>query len=183
MSPIAIACGWKTSSTTRSICRKSKRARCRLRARLDARGLLEDAVTENRTYGAAFNVIFSIVDPVPALAVDGDQRRLMQVFSNLLSNAAKFSSPGATVELTAQPHDGMLRFAVRNFGSGIEPAFQDQVFDKFSQQDMSDERRVGGTGLGLSIARSIVELHDGTIGFETEAGVGTRFFFDLPVAD
>ena len=76
----------------------------------------------------------------------------------------------------------MLRFAVRDFGRGIDPAFQDQVFDKFTQQDTSDERRVGGTGLGLNIARSIVELHGGTIGFDTQAGTGTLFYFDLPVA-
>ena len=104
------------------------------------------------------------------------------MFSNLLSNAAKFSPPVAAVELSAQPQDGMLRFAVRDFGRGIDPAFQDQVFDKFTQQDTSDERRVGGTGLGLNIARSIVELHGGTIGFDTQAGTGTLFYFDLPVA-
>ncbi|MDD9903204.1 MAG: HAMP domain-containing sensor histidine kinase [Rhodospirillaceae bacterium] len=152
------------------------------RTRQTARTLLEDAVTENRAYGAVFEVTFEIVEPVPDLAVEGDQRRLMQVFSNLLSNAAKFSPPGAAVELSAQPQDGMLRFAVRDFGGGISPAFQDQVFDKFTQQDTSDERRVGGTGLGLNIARSIVELHGGTIGFDTQAGSGTRFYFDLPVA-
>ena len=56
------------------------------------------------------------------------------------------------------------------------------MFDKFTQQDTSDERRVGGTGLGLNIARSIVELHGGTIGFDTQAGTGTLFYFDLPVA-
>ena len=76
----------------------------------------------------------------------------------------------------------MLRFAVRDIGRGIDPAFREQVFDNFTQQDTFDERRVGGTGLGLNIARSIVELHGGTIGFYTQAGTGTLFYFDLPVA-
>ncbi len=74
----------------------------------------------------------------------------------------------------------MIRVSVRDRGPGIPESFHNLVFEKFTQADGSDRRRLGGTGLGLSICRAIVEDLGGRIDFETELGSGTTLFFDLP---
>jgi signal transduction histidine kinase len=73
-----------------------------------------------------------------------------------------------------------LRVEVRDRGPGIAPHFVPRVFSKFSQSDSSDSRPKGGTGLGLAISKALIEQMGGTIGFDTEVGVGTTFFFELP---
>jgi signal transduction histidine kinase len=73
-----------------------------------------------------------------------------------------------------------VRFEVTDHGSGIPASFHEQIFAKFAQADAGSTRAVKGTGLGLSISKAIVEQHDGTIGFKTEEGAGTTFFFELP---
>jgi hypothetical protein len=104
----------------------------------------------------------------------------MQVMANLLSNAAKFSPPGADIKVTLDRHEGGLRIAVQDFGPGIPVEFRRKVFDRFAQADTSDSKKLGGTGLGLSIVKLIVERMLGTIGFTSEVGAGTVFFVDLP---
>ena len=120
------------------------------------------------------------VDEAPVIA-DGD--RLTQVITNLLSNATKFSSEGAPVEVSVKRNGQAYRVAVLDYGVGIPPEFREKVFQKFAQADSSSTRAHGGTGLGLSIARSIVERHGGTIDFDSEPGRGTVFFFDIPTAE
>jgi|GEM_PF-1763498 len=155
------------------------------RSPLAAADLVERAVEAHRIIGRDNGVEFVIESPLSAASVDGDADRLMQVFANLLSNAAKFSPRGARVEVTARDISAKgagnhVRFSVTDHGSGIPVEFRDRVFLRFSQADASDERASGGLGLGLNITRAIVELHGGTIGFETETGEGTTFYFDLP---
>lgn len=112
-------------------------------------------------------------------AVDHD--RMVQVFSNLLSNAIKFTPAGKTVTVGLAQRPGWARLSVTDEGPGIPPAFQDRIFERFAQADGADSRRRSGTGLGLSISKAIVEEHGGTIGFETRAGMGTRFTVELPL--
>jgi len=100
--------------------------------------------------------------------------------TNLLSNAAKYSPDGGTVEVSAGRRNGGVRVAVRDHGEGIPEAFRDRIFERFSRADSTLSRERGGTGLGLNIARSIVEMHGGRIGYETKRGEGTTFYFDLP---
>jgi len=130
--------------------------------------------------GRDAGVAFAVKPALSGARIDGDADRLMQVFANLLSNAAKFSPSGSTVEIAAQDLGDRVRFTVKDQGGGIPEEFQDRVFQRFSQADGSDDRASGGLGLGLNIARAIVELHGGTIGFETKIGEGTTFHFDLP---
>jgi signal transduction histidine kinase len=78
--------------------------------------------------------------------------------------------------------DGRARVGVVDRGPGVPPEFHDRVFDRFAQADASDRRAKGGTGLGLAICRSIVEAHGGRLGFTSEPGVRTEFFFELPAA-
>lgn len=145
------------------------------------RTLLEQAVADNMGYAAEHGVFFEIRGTIPDLSVNVDRDRIMQVLANLLSNAAKFSPSGGTVVVSALASDKTVRVSVADSGPGIPLEFQNRIFGKFAQADSSDTRQKGGTGLGLSIAKAIVEMHGGTIGFSTQAGDGTDFFFDLPV--
>jgi len=115
-------------------------------------------------------------------SVDVDIDRFMQIMTNLITNAVKFSPPGGTVLIETSNHEEMIRFAVSDQGPGIAKEFNDRIFGKFAQADSSDTRCKGGTGLGLSIAKALVEKMGGTIGYHSESGIGTRFYFDLPVA-
>lgn len=117
----------------------------------------------------------------PVVAVD--KYRIMQVISNLLSNAAKFSSPGDTVNISVADQVETARVEVSDTGPGIPEDFRERIFDRFSQVDSSDKRAVNGTGLGLNISKAIIERHGGTIDFEAVLGEGTTFFFELAKAD
>ncbi len=84
------------------------------------------------------------------------------------------------MQISALRHNKAIRIAITDHGPGIPDEFQSRIFQKFAQADSSDSRQKGGTGLGLSIAKAIVEKHNGRIDFDTEAGMGTTFYFDLP---
>jgi signal transduction histidine kinase len=109
-----------------------------------------------------------------------DPDRLMQVLTNLLSNAAKFSAPGADVRIRLRPGATAIRIEVEDSGPGIPETFKARIFEKFAQADASTTRRFEGSGLGLSIARKLTEAMGGTIGFSSAPGQGTTFFIDLP---
>ncbi len=147
---------------------------------LEIMPLLENAVESNRGYAEQYGVGLAIGPALPGASVMGDPDRLIQVFTNLLSNAAKFSPMGGTVTVSVSRRDGSVRVAVADRGPGIPVEFRGRIFQKFSQADSSDVRQKGGTGLGLAISRMIVDEHHGRVGFETETGKGTTFFVDLP---
>ncbi|GGF01855.1 hypothetical protein GCM10011611_04200 [Aliidongia dinghuensis] len=142
--------------------------------------LIERAVAENLDYAAKFQVTLQVVGDLFEAEVWGDEHRLLQVLTNLISNAVKFSPAGSTVEIVPQRSSGMVHLAVVDHGRGIPDAFKPRIFQKFAQADASDSRQKGGTGLGLSIVKSIIERHGGRIGFESEWGAGSTFFVDLP---
>jgi PAS domain S-box-containing protein len=112
--------------------------------------------------------------------VRGDLDRLIQVVTNLVSNAVKFSPPSGRVHVSVTPLDRLVRLCVADDGPGIPAEFCSRIFTKFAQADSSDTRQKGGTGLGLVIAKDIVERHGGQLWFESEAGHGARFYVDLP---
>lgn len=143
---------------------------------------LKQALEANDAYGARFNVRF-VLQAVPEDAeVLADQDRLMQVMANLLSNAAKFSPQGAQVIVRALEDAGKVRIEVEDHGTGIPLEFRPRIFEKFAQADASSSRHFEGTGLGLSITRQLVQAMGGSIGFASEAGIGTTFYFELPRA-
>jgi len=146
-------------------------------------GLLQAALEANQPYGNRFEVAF-VPGPIPpGVHVRADADRLMQVLTNLLSNAAKFSPPQAEVTLDAERRGPEVRVRVSDHGPGIPEEFRQRIFQRFAQADSSSTRQREGTGLGLSISKAIVERMGGRIGFETQEGVGTTFFVDLPVAE
>ncbi|MBI3070742.1 MAG: hybrid sensor histidine kinase/response regulator [Deltaproteobacteria bacterium] len=120
------------------------------------------------------------------LAIDGDQALLVQVFQQILHNAAKFTPPGGRVRIRAESVDNRVRFSFEDSGIGIPSAELDRVFDLFYQVDGSTTRRFDGAGIGLSIARRIVDAHHGEIWAENpgssdnSAQTGTRVVVELP---
>ncbi|WP_254425714.1 ATP-binding protein [Polaromonas sp. A23] len=144
--------------------------------------LLAQALEANEGFGTTKNVGLRLYCPDETLQVFADSDRLTQVVTNLLSNAMKFSPPDETVEVHVSRAGLGVRVEVRDRGPGIPDEFRKRIFQKFSQADSSDTRQAAGTGLGLNISKAIVERLGGQIGFESEAGKGTTFFFELPLS-
>jgi len=128
----------------------------------------------------------AVIDPALPAWRRGDMLRLRQVLLNLLGNAVKFTLQGEVVlRVKAGQRPGELMFQVSDTGIGMEPSALRTIFDPFRQADESTTRRFGGSGLGLAICRQIVQLMNGTLDVESEAGEGSCFTVTvpLPVAD
>ncbi|MFT6551631.1 MAG: PAS domain S-box-containing protein [Zhongshania marina] len=144
---------------------------------------LETAIFDNQAYAKKHQVKFVLKQCPDSLYINVDPDRLMQVMSNLMSNAAKFSHHDSIVEISADNINGSVRIAVCDKGRGIPKDFQNRVFDKFTQADTSDKREINGTGLGLHISKAIVEQHDGTLSFVSTPGKGSEFYIDLSMTE
>jgi CheY-like chemotaxis protein/anti-sigma regulatory factor (Ser/Thr protein kinase) len=114
---------------------------------------------------------------LPAILVD--ELRIQEVLENLISNAIKFNVPGGAVTIGASHTGGMMKFWVKDSGTGIPEEHLPHVFDRFWQGVKRDKR---GAGLGLAICRAIIDAHGGKIWAESDPGVGTTMSFTLPIA-
>jgi signal transduction histidine kinase len=117
----------------------------------------------------------------PHVRVVADRERVIEVLSNLIGNALKFTPRGGHVAVAAEPQGGDVRFTVVDDGKGLESDQVERVFERGWQADRS-HKRGGGLGLGLYICRRLVEAHRGAIGVSSEVGHGARFWFTLPAA-
>ena len=144
--------------------------------------LLRESLRLNQGFADRFQVRLAL-EGASQVMVRADRKRLMQVMTNLLSNAAKFSPPGGSVDVAVSVAGGKVRVDVGDRGPGIPPAFRGRIFGRFAQADSADSRIKGGTGLGLAISKRLIEMMQGRIGFEDRAGGGTRFYFELPVLE
>jgi PAS domain S-box-containing protein len=121
--------------------------------------------------------------PATPLLVQGDATRLAQVLQNLLINAAKFTPEAGEIELKVWQDGTQLYTSVSDNGVGLSPEALSQIFELFSQGDAQTAARESGLGIGLTLARSLVEMHGGTLSAESEGlGRGSRFTFFLPNA-
>jgi signal transduction histidine kinase/PleD family two-component response regulator len=153
---------------------------------LDLRANVED-VGSAMAFQAATKGLELIVNVEPQITgrVFGDPQRLRQCLVNLVSNAIKFTQAGEIVIEVRSKHgadgDPLTYFEVRDTGMGIAEKTLETLFQPFVQADSSTTRHFGGTGLGLSIVRRLIELMGGKIGVASELGIGSRFFFTLPL--
>jgi len=109
-----------------------------------------------------------------------DSDRLVQLLVNLISNAVKFSEPGAKVRVTAKQLPDFVEVKVVDQGRGIPPRYLEAIFERFQQVESADAKVKGGTGLGLPICKAIAEKHGGSIGVQSEEGKGSTFWFRIP---
>jgi signal transduction histidine kinase len=149
---------------------------------LDLVHVLESALDAIRPTAEARSIRLGATWEPDVGTVSGDPDRLQQVLWNLLSNAVKFTLPGGEVTAHLRKVGGSARLAVRDTGSGIDPAFLPHVFEPFRQADGSITRTHGGLGLGLAIVRRLVELHGGVVTAESAGpGAGATFTIELPL--
>ena len=142
--------------------------------------VLEQALLQFGSYAEQkeVDVRSDLADNLPDCFADPD--RLMQIASNLIGNAIKYSHLGGSVIVTSRLHDGCLRVEVQDDGPGIPEEEMPLLFTPFSRLSNKPTGGEKSSGVGLSIARHLVELHQGTIGAESEAGVGSTFWFEIP---
>jgi signal transduction histidine kinase/CheY-like chemotaxis protein len=156
------------------------------RAPFCLRDIVEDAV--DILAERAHSKQLELVCDVPAefdTRVCGDGQRLRQVIINLISNAVKFTERGEVKVKVRHEGSGLLnstfRFEVTDTGIGIKPESCAAIFESFAQEDSSTTRQYGGTGLGLAICKQLVELMGGQIGVSSTPGVGSTFYFSIPL--
>ncbi len=146
----------------------------------DTAALIADAVRTMRgqTETAGQTIAEELDDDLPALDVDPDRAR--QILVNLLTNAHEYCPERASIRVTASEEGAEVRISVIDDGPGIPAEQLEHIFERFTRGDAGLTQRVGGTGLGLAISRSLVELHGGSIGAESEPGSGSTFHVTLP---
>ena len=142
--------------------------------------LIEEALPDLRSLAEAHDsrLVADVAPDLPDVAVDS--RQIGHVFSNFVSNAARFSKAGEEIVLSVKPAGKSVRFSVLDHGPGIAKEFQARVFERFFRIPGTEESN--GVGLGLAIAKEIVVSHSGSIGLRSTPGEGSEFYFDLPVA-
>lgn len=151
--------------------------------RLDLKRVVADAVEQARPMIEQYRHQFTVqLDPSPAFVV-GDDKRLVQVFANLLNNAAKYTPRGGHVTLHMTCADGQARVSVKDDGVGMAADTLEHAFELFSQAARSSDRSTGGLGLGLALVKRLVDRHGGMVsGHSAGKGFGSEFVVTLPLA-
>lgn len=142
--------------------------------------LIEEIVLLNQGYAQQFNVKYEIKEKLDNALINVDKDRFIQVITNLLSNAAKFSLPSEVVEIYVKRDHHLIIVSVVNKGRGIPEENHDKLFESFYQSDLSDPKAKKGSGLGLSICKSLVENMGGKIGFKSVIDDKTTFYVRFP---
>jgi len=145
---------------------------------LDMGDVIADAVAQNMPLAESLDIRLLTRDE-PPLPLRGDPGRLLQVLTNLLSNAIRHSPAGGDVEVVGKRCGHRIRLEVNDRGSGVPANFVDRLFERFSQAPDAQRRGHGGTGLGLAISRAIIEQHGGRIGYSPREQ-GSCFWIELP---
>ncbi len=149
---------------------------------VEVSALLQEAKVQNQAYADKYLVtleLLSSAEKAPVYMYQ-DKFRLLQILSNLISNAIKFSPSHSVVRLSYHLDNDRVVIQVTDQGAGIAESFRSKIFQKFAQADSSDSRSNQGSGLGLNISKTLVEMMQGSIDFESELGKGTCFSLTFP---
>lgn len=130
--------------------------------------------------GKPIDLIVSLPKDLPLVLAD--ENRLIQIFSNFIHNAIKFTSEGA-ITINGKVNKGFVEISIKDTGIGIDPLLQQKIFEPYEQVDTSMTSIGGGLGLGLSICREMVSLHGGEVAISSTVGKGSTFTFTLPIAN
>ena len=150
---------------------------------VDIRQVVTDAVEQVNPLMRSRAQQFTMQLAAEQATVLGDEKRLVQVVSNLLNNAAKYTQEGGSIQLLTRVHEGRVTLTVTDNGIGMEPELVARVFDLFAQAERTPDRSSGGLGLGLALVKSLVELHGGSVGSSSAGiGKGSTFSVTLPLA-
>jgi PAS domain S-box-containing protein len=147
---------------------------------VDINEVLSEAITRSSTSVASVDFESDLDPRLPIVA--GDRDRLIQVVSNLVNNAVKYSPDGGKVTLSTRSEDGFALVSVADTGLGIPPDEIGHVFERFRRVRSGAAQSIPGTGLGLTIVKQIVEMHGGKIWVESAVGHGSAFHFTIPLA-
>ena len=148
---------------------------------LDLRDIATDAVEQVMPLALARRQRLDVDVPAQGVRVMGDKKRLVQVFANILNNAAKYTQEGGHLRLSAVARDDAVHVDIVDNGIGMAPELLARAFDLFAQAERTSDRASGGLGLGLALVKSLVELHGGTVTCASDGpGRGTRFTVTLP---
>jgi signal transduction histidine kinase len=142
--------------------------------------LLMESLQINASYAEKYNIEFNLMEPLLDVTVYADRARLLQVLSNLIGNAAKFSPLLGKVDIGTIDRDQFVRIYVTDHGHGIPEANRKHIFDKFTTPNQNGITQLSETGVGLNISKAIIEHFNGKLDFDTEIGRGTTFYFDVP---
>ncbi|NEO85651.1 MAG: GAF domain-containing sensor histidine kinase [Spirulina sp. SIO3F2] len=151
----------------------------------DLVALLEESIQLNQDYCKRFNVnvkLHCCHCAQPMVMVNADQQRLLQVISNLISNAAKFTHPQDVIDIGVDCEGERVKVSVTDHGPGIPIEKQNLLFARFQQIGSKANQKLPGTGLGLNISKKIIELHGGEIDFHSVPHFKTTFYFKLAIA-
>ncbi|MCX7661818.1 MAG: ATP-binding protein, partial [Candidatus Omnitrophica bacterium] len=149
---------------------------------LDLRPIVESAlnILENNIKEKKLSVTIDISEDLPKVLID--EKRILQVFLNLLDNAVKYTPQNGRINIRAYPADEYVQVEISDTGIGIPEKDLPRIFERFYRVDKARSRELGGTGLGLSIVKHIIKAHKGEIWVKSELGKGSTFFFSLPQA-
>ncbi len=149
--------------------------------RMELLPLVEKSIEMLRNFASQYNVNIKLKNSTHNIESYIDPDRFEQVLVNLISNAAKFSPSGSTVDVDMRmTSDSIVRISVIDQGIGIPDSFKSMLFKKFAQVDSSDSKAKGGTGLGLSISKAIIDKMGGKIDCDSVENAGSTFYFEIP---
>lgn len=144
--------------------------------------LVKHALEHYKSYADKLGATFKLAAGSDDCEILADPLRIEQVLANLLSNAVKYGKQNDIIDVALERKSDCIRISVTDHGDGVPEDFQDRLFQAFEQSGSKREHVIKGTGLGLYIAKAIIQEHNGEIGFETDEGKGTCFWFELPTA-